>query len=623
MFINKNKVLYFGLSCFIFPPLTWLLLCWYVSLVNASELLSVALSPLLIIYVSVYVGAVFFYIKKSIAAVEQFTASKESAQLEDVQKRAASFPKMIFLLVFIYCVVGPNMGLLFKEFLDSTEYFIAWAIGIPIVMLVMFPLYVQTLISWELLTNQIPLSKKHKAITVRQKIMIGLMVCVGGLILLMLTAYSQIYESATLEQARANVVSTGIFILLFCTILGVIAFLMLSKTIGQSAENIEKVMEGITIGRLDQQVELISRDELGFMTEKTIQMLTILRTVIGQTLNTVGALANGDLSNSVDFRYSGEFQKLKEQFNNSIELLKKTIQSSIQIADKVKTGSDELSSSATSLASGSSQQAASLEEVSSTMSEVLSKTKTNNENANKAQELSKNASDTASNGNRQMQDTLSAMNDINETSSNIKKIIKVIDEIAFQTNLLALNAAVEAARAGKYGKGFAVVAEEVRSLAARCGEAARDTTNLIENSTNLIENGVIKAGEAAEELEAIQRSVSKVNDIIIEISAASNEQTSGITEINKGLTQINQVVQNNSSVSEETASASEELQQHSEQLNKIMGHFKLEEHTAAHNAQPVEPNPVKELDLTTQTQLNNPSKKRQDQRVLVLDESSF
>ncbi|MCG8338386.1 MAG: methyl-accepting chemotaxis protein [Proteobacteria bacterium] len=621
MSVDKNKVLYFGLSCFVFPPLTWLLLCWYEGLVNASELLSIALSPLLIVYVLAYIGGVYFYIRKSGKIVQEFMTSRESAQLENAQKRAASFPKMIFLLVFVYCVIGPNMGLLFKDFLDATEYFVAWAMGIPIVMLVMFPLYVQTLISWESLTNQIPLSKKYRAISVRQKIMIGLLVCIGGLILLMLSAYSQIYIADSLEQARGNIVSTGIFILIFCAILGGIAFWMLSKIIGQSAENIEKVMEDITVGRLDQNVEVISRDELGFMTEKTVQMLTILRTVFGQTLKTVGALANGDLSNSVDFEYSGEFKKLKEQFNNSIDLLKKTIQSSIQIAEKVKTGSDELSSSATALASGSSEQAASLEEVSSTMSEVLSKTKANNENATKAQELSENASDTASNGNRQMQETLSAMNDINETSSNIKKIIKVIDEIAFQTNLLALNAAVEAARAGKYGKGFAVVAEEVRSLAARCAEAARDTTNLIENSTKIIEDGVTKAGAAAEELEAIQDSVGKVNDIIVEISAASNEQTSGITEINKGLTQINQVVQNNSSVSEETASASEELQQHSGQLNRIMSHFTLDEHSS-HDL-PAKPSSVKEIDLASHKQLTNLSKKHQGGKVLVLDESSF
>ncbi len=167
------------------------------------------------------------------------------------------------------------------------------------------------------------------------------------------------------------------------------------------------------------------------------------------------------------------------------------------------------------------------------------------------------------------------MKAIDENSSNVTKVIKVIDEIAFQTNLLALNAAVEAARAGKYGKGFAVVAEEVRNLAGRSAVAAKETNDLIEKSITEVANGVKKADETAAVLVSISDSVAKVNDLVGEIAASSQEQSSNIAEINKGLATMNDVVQQNSSISEETAAASEELSGQSTELQSLMGKFKI------------------------------------------------
>ena len=240
-------------------------------------------------------------------------------------------------------------------------------------------------------------------------------------------------------------------------------------------------------------------------------------------------------------------------------------------SEQVASASGQVSSASQSLAEGATEQAAGLEETSSSLEEMSSMTKQNADNAQQANTLASEARKAADTGSESMSRMSTAINDIQRSSDETAKIIKVIDEIAFQTNLLALNAAVEAARAGEAGKGFAVVAEEVRNLAMRSAEAAKNTSSMIEESVKNSKNGVDIAGEVGKVLEEIVSGIGKTTDLVSEIAAASAEQAQGIDQVNTAMAQMDKVTQQNAANAEESASASEELSAQAEQMNEIVG----------------------------------------------------
>ncbi len=305
------------------------------------------------------------------------------------------------------------------------------------------------------------------------------------------------------------------------------------------------------------------------------QTIAFLKQYVSEITITLKEMGNGNLNQKITTEYLGDFLPIQNALNEIISKLNETILNINLAAGQVEMGAQQISDGGQALAQGTTEQASSIQELTASIEEVADETIKNAKNANEANKLALAVLQGAVTGNEQMSKMVTAMVEINESSGNISKIIKVIDDIAFQTNILALNAAVEAARAGQHGKGFAVVAEEVRTLAARSAEAAKETTNLIEGSIEKAKAGSKIANDTAESLNDIQKRVAKVTDLVGNIARASNDQASEIAQINQGIEQVSMVVQTNSATAEESAAASEELSGQAEFLKKMVGAFQL------------------------------------------------
>ncbi len=376
-------------------------------------------------------------------------------------------------------------------------------------------------------------------------------------------------QSNRAELSMNVLTSISVGVAALAVIIAIAYALVLIKNIIAPVKKLSIAAKKMALGDVDVDCEKINDDDLGELMDNFKIMINGIR---GQ-VDVANEIAKGDLTVVADVRSDQDvlgksFQRILTDNNRILGGIKES-------TSQVTVGAEQVASASQSLAQGSTEQASALQEVTASMAEIAEHTKANAEQASEADDLVRNVKETAIDGNGQMKAMIGAMNDINESSETISKIIKVIDDIAFQTNILALNAAVEAARAGVHGKGFAVVAEEVRSLAAKSASAASETQEMIEDIIRKIGHGSKLAEETAVSLNEIVEAIDKIVSLIGSIAVASNDQATSVSQIDQAISQVSQVVQTNSATSEECAAASEELSNQVANLRTMIGNYKL------------------------------------------------
>ncbi len=391
-----------------------------------------------------------------------------------------------------------------------------------------------------------------------------------------------------LIAARAESIQTGVLTGgggLLVAALSVV--LLLGRMVCAPLKRLVVMMEELGRGHLGMRLNIEKNDEIGQMAKAIDGFADTLEKDLVANMK---KLAAGDLDfGVVPFDARDEIRQSLAKVSNDLNQILAEVQNN---GNQISQGAEQVAETSQSLSQGATEQASSLEEISASVQQMATQIKQTADHAGQAARLSNQASASATRGQQQMQTMIQAMGEINRAGGDISKIIKVIDEIAFQTNLLALNAAVEAARAGQHGKGFAVVAEEVRNLAARSATAAKETAELIEVAVEKARNGGDIADHTAAALDEIVIGVTKVSDLIGEISAAANEQAEGISQVNLGLSQIDQVTQQNTANAEESAAAAEELAGQGRELLQMLRRFHLKGEYASTKGLPAMPAPA-------------------------------
>jgi len=397
----------------------------------------------------------------------------------------------------------------------------------------------------------------------------------------------------------------GIAIIVVFSILAVSGPL---KKIGAFAGKIKSGDLGISSSSAST-IDVRSADEVGVLARSLEHAYSQLQGYVGEIKERMQDLAEGDLTKESTYDFQGDFVLIKDSINGIINNLNETMAEINSSSAQVSSGANQVADGAQSLAQGATEQAATVEELSASIAEIAEKTKNNATMAGHTATLANTIMQNAEKGSSQMDEMMSAVREISQASQSISKVIKVIDDIAFQTNILALNAAVEAARAGQHGKGFAVVAEEVRNLAAKSAEAAKDTGGLIASSVEKADLGARIASETAASLTNIVSGINESNRLVSDIARSSEEQSTGILQVNEGIGQVAQVVQQNSATAEESAAAAEEMSGQSAMLQQLIARFKLKNRGAmAQNRSPAFKAPAARSNAT-KFALNNESEK--------------
>lgn len=373
----------------------------------------------------------------------------------------------------------------------------------------------------------------------------------------------------------------GIVMIIIIVII-IIGLILITKVVQAIIESISNPVEEIKAaalemakGNYDLEIEYTSEDEIGVLADCMREMILFTKDNISNITEVLNKFAEGNFDVEIEDNYIGEFIEIKESLEKIIDSINNTFYDIKIVTEQVKDGSEQVASTAQIISEGAINQAGIIQELMAAIGQINEKVKVSTEQANSTNVLTRELGNQIELNNEKMNEMVTAMNKIEESSINIKSIINTIYSISEQTNLLALNAAIEAARAGESGKGFAVVADEIRKLAEESSVAVKNTEILIEDSINNVNDGKNVADEASEALSSVVGKAKEAVELIGTIAELTEQGAMAISEVYNGIDQIAEVVESNTAISEESAAASEELSSQSESLQNMIDKFKL------------------------------------------------